>query len=230
LGNMTYVVRRMKDNDIPQAIEVDREAFPTQWPHPTYASFKQELRNRLAHYIVVARQAETYQENLKRNRSHMTIWQRLTSPRPPVIDEETGENGPSGEQIVGLVGLWVMLDEAHITTIAVRDACRRQGIGERLLIALTEMSAQLNVSVVTLEVRASNSEAQRLYEKYGFQRVGMRRRYYSDNGEDAVIMTTDRITSPSFQSRFQELKRLHQLRRGELYTSEIEDLTPSRLA
>src|SRR4030042_6100936 len=55
---MSYIIRPMQDRDIPQAIEIDHEAFPTQWPHPTYISFKQELRNRLAHYIVAYQQIE----------------------------------------------------------------------------------------------------------------------------------------------------------------------------
>jgi ribosomal-protein-alanine N-acetyltransferase len=65
----------------------------------------------------------------------------------------------------------------------------------------------MKASLVTLETRVSNASAQALYEKYGFNRVGTRRRYYSDNGEDAVIMTTESITSPAFQARFGELER-----------------------
>jgi ribosomal-protein-alanine N-acetyltransferase len=82
------------------------------------------------------------------------------------------------------------------------------------------MAAQLHADVVTLEARISNKQAQALYEKYEFQKVGVRRAYYTDNGEDAVIMTTDSLTSSAFQSRFQRLKQAHQHRWGALYVNE----------
>ena len=68
---------------------------------------------------------------------------------------------------------------------------------------------ELDAQVLTLEVRASNLPAQALYEKYGFAKVGVRRRYYADDGEDAVVMTTERITSGSYQSMFQQLKQAY---------------------
>ncbi|MCX6009119.1 MAG: ribosomal protein S18-alanine N-acetyltransferase [Chloroflexi bacterium] len=215
---MGYIIRRMQDRDIPQAVEIDREAFPTQWPHPTYASFKQELRNRLACYIVVTKPGEI--KAVKQNADNNGFWQRLLH----LFDHDRffGEEipPPSTEYIVGIAGFWVMVDEAHITTLAVRDAYRRQGIGERLLIEIIE-AAQLNVNVVTLEARVSNKQAQALYQKYEFQKVGVRRAYYTDNGEDAVLMTTDSLASNTFQSHFQQLKQSHMHRWGELYVNEL---------
>jgi len=99
------------------------------------------------------------------------------------------------EQIVGFAGLWMMVDEAHITTFAVRQGWRRQGIGERLLLALFDMARARHAQVATLEVRPSNVAARRLYEKYGFALTGIRPRYYSDDNEDALIMTTPSIDS-----------------------------------
>jgi ribosomal-protein-alanine N-acetyltransferase len=111
-----------------------------------------------------------------------------------------------------------MLKDVHITTIAVRNNYRRIGIGEGLLISIIELATQLNASIITLEVRASNEIAQTLYKKYGFQVVGRHLRYYSDNGEDAILMNTDNITSASFQARFQQLKMAHAQRHNEVST------------
>jgi ribosomal-protein-alanine N-acetyltransferase len=219
---MSYIIRRMQDKDIPQALEIDREAFPTQWPHPTYASFKQELRNRLACYIVVAKPTET--KVAKPDTDDNGFWQKFLH----LLGHERisgGEIPTLNEHIIGIAGFWVMVDEAHITTLAVRDTYRRQGIGEQLLIEIIERAAQFGANVVTLEARISNKQAQALYQKYGFQKVGVRRAYYTDNGEDAILMTTDSLTSSTFQLHFQQLKQSHIHRWGKLYMDE-----PSKVA
>jgi ribosomal-protein-alanine N-acetyltransferase len=111
-----------------------------------------------------------------------------------------------GEQIVGYAGLWLSLDEAHITTFAVLPEHRRRKIGERMLVSLFERAERLGAEWLTLEVRASNLPAQRLYEKYGFRPAGIRRRYYSDNNEDAIIMWTERLRDKSVRDRVEKLK------------------------
>lgn len=111
-----------------------------------------------------------------------------------------------GERIVAYAGLWLMVDEAHITTFAVLPEARRRRIGERLLQRLFEIAHEMKAEWLTLEVRASNLAAQRLYEKYGFRRAGVRRRYYSDNNEDALIMWTERIKEPAVRERLAKLR------------------------
>jgi ribosomal-protein-alanine N-acetyltransferase len=111
-----------------------------------------------------------------------------------------------GDEIVGFAGMWLLVDEAHVTTFATRRAWRRQGIGERLLLALLDLSAARGAHEATLEVRPSNMPARRLYEKYGFKNVGVRTRYYSDNNEDALIMTTDSLDGRSMRERIAELR------------------------
>jgi ribosomal-protein-alanine N-acetyltransferase len=216
---MRYIVRCMQEKDIPQAIEIDREAFPTQWPKPSYTSFKQELRNRLAFYIVVAKPLAN--AVAVPNTENKGFLHRLMH----LFDQERffGEDmsSPSKEYLVGIAGFWIMVDEAHITTLAARNAYRRQGIGERLLLQIFDMADGLHADVVTLEVRVSNKEAQSLYEKYGFQRVGIRRAYYTDNGEDAAVMTTDSLRSSTFQTRFQQLKQAHEQKWGIFDEGEI---------
>src|SRR5205807_2951546 len=124
----------------------------------------------------------------------------------------------SDERLLGFIGVWLMVGEAHIVTLAVRESCRRIGIGERLIISCIELAMEAEQEVVTLEVRKSNDVAQRLYEKYGFDRVGLRVRYYTDNNEDAVLMTTRDLFSPSYRARFFRLREEHRARYPDLWT------------
>ncbi len=112
----------------------------------------------------------------------------------------------AGHVVVGFAGLWVMVDEAHVTTFAVDPRWRRRGVGERLLLALLDLAVVRRAHEATLEVRLSNVPARRLYEKYGFRPVGIRPRYYSDNGEDALIMTTEALDSPGMGDRVAALR------------------------
>lgn len=116
--------------------------------------------------------------------------------------------------ILGFAGLWLMAGEAHIINLAVRPEHRRRGIGELLLISLLETVLELKAGFITLEVRPSNQSAQGMYAKYGFTKRGVRRAYYTDNGEDAVIMTLDDMSSPGFQSNWEALKRAYEQRWG----------------
>jgi ribosomal-protein-alanine N-acetyltransferase len=111
-----------------------------------------------------------------------------------------------GGRIIAFGGMWLMVDEAHITTFAVHPAWRRQRIGERLLLAFLDLAIDRHAREATLEVRLSNIGARRLYEKYGFRPVGLRPRYYSDDGEDALIMTTEPLGDASFRSRMARLR------------------------
>lgn len=108
--------------------------------------------------------------------------------------------------VVAFAGIWIMVDEAHVTTFAVDPTWRRRGIGERLLVALLDVSIGRRAREATLEVRLSNMPARRLYEKYGFRPVGIRPRYYTDNGEDALIMTTEPLESARMRERLTRLR------------------------
>jgi ribosomal-protein-alanine N-acetyltransferase len=112
------------------------------------------------------------------------------------------------------VGFWLMAGEAHISTIAVKPDLRGRNIGELLLVAAIERAAELGAREVTLEVRASNLRAQELYLKYWFLKAGLRKAYYTDNNEDAIIMTTPPITSAEYQQKFQRLKEALLMRLG----------------
>jgi [ribosomal protein S18]-alanine N-acetyltransferase len=117
-----------------------------------------------------------------------------------------------GEVVIGFAGLWMMVDEAHVTTFAVDPRWRRRGVGERLLVVLLDVALARDAREATLEVRLSNLPARRLYEKYGFRPVGIRPRYYTDNGEDALIMTTEPLSSAAMRSRLERLRGLLEAR------------------
>ena len=98
------------------------------------------------------------------------------------------------EMIIGYSGLWKVLDEGHITNIAVHPDFHRQGVASKMLESLMQFSIENEIASLTLEVRKSNIPAQNLYKKYGFTEAGIRKAYYSDNHEDAIIMWNKSIT------------------------------------
>ena len=105
-------------------------------------------------------------------------------------------------RVVGYAGAWVILDESHITNIAVLEAFRGRGIGKQLTKALLQYLSNLGASYATLEVRVSNERAQHLYRSLGFVSVGKRKRYYEDNGEDAYLMVCEHM--PEAEADFSE--------------------------
>jgi ribosomal-protein-alanine N-acetyltransferase len=109
-------------------------------------------------------------------------------------------------RVVAYAGIWMMLDEAHVTTFAVDPPWRRRRLGERLLLAMLDLAIERGAREATLEVRLSNLAARRLYEKYGFRPVGIRPRYYSDDHEDALIMTTEPLSEARMQDRLARLR------------------------
>lgn len=92
------------------------------------------------------------------------------------------------EEVIGHFGMWVVLDECHITNVAVRKRLRGHGIGEKLMSEAIKLCKEMNVKLMTLEVRVSNHTAQNLYRKLGFQDGGIRKNYYTDDREDALVM------------------------------------------
>ncbi len=102
----------------------------------------------------------------------------------------------AGERIVGFAGIWMMVDEAHVTTFSVHPDWRRQAIGRQLLLNLLEVAGTIGARRMTLEVRESNEAAQALYRGFGFDVAGRRTAYYTDDGEDALVMTTPDLDGP----------------------------------
>ena len=105
-------------------------------------------------------------------------------------------------KVIGYAGAWIILDESHITNIAVEEAYRGQGIGRQLTQALIQYLSNLGACYATLEVRVSNIRAQNLYKSLGFVSVGKRKRYYEDNQEDAFLMVCEHM--PEVEEDFSE--------------------------
>ncbi len=105
-------------------------------------------------------------------------------------------------RVIGYAGAWVILDESHITNIAVLEEYRGRGIGKQLTRALLQYLSNLGACYATLEVRVSNERAQNLYRSLGFVSVGKRKRYYEDNGEDAFLMVCEHM--PDAEEDFSE--------------------------
>jgi [ribosomal protein S18]-alanine N-acetyltransferase len=192
---VSYYLAPMTLDDIAEVSRVERQCFSNPWPQSAY---RREIRNIANnHYIV--------------------LWYRPDRPESRLTRPEA--RGPLGllpfvrrgepathDTISGFAGMWVLYDEAHVTTIGVAPQHRGKGLGEYMLVNLIEQALKRNAEWVTLEVRVSNDSAQALYRKYGFTQQGVRKRYYSDNGEDAFIMWSPSLHSEEYMTRFDELR------------------------
>jgi len=183
---LPYVVEPMRLRDIREVMEIEHDSFPSPWSARAYRH--ELLDNDLSHYFVVRQRP---MEGAKLDLLARVRRFLGAGIRPPIL---------------GYGGFWLMAGEAHISTIAVQPDWRHRGIGELLLVAMLDRATELEAGIATLEVRVSNVTAQNLYYKYGFRQAGLRQRYYRDRDEDALIMSTERLTSATFQSRFQALK------------------------
>ncbi|MGH7902684.1 MAG: ribosomal protein S18-alanine N-acetyltransferase [Candidatus Dormibacteraceae bacterium] len=134
-----------------------------------------------------------YRELSSRNTAHYVVLRR-----------QGPDDGLEGDRIIGYGGMWWMYDEAHVTTIGVRRDQQRRGYGRVVFAGLVQGAYELGAKWVTLEVRVTNDGAMRMYESFGFKVIGRRRGYYTDNGEDAIVMWSDSIYSPRFRRAFDE--------------------------
>jgi ribosomal-protein-alanine N-acetyltransferase len=190
-------IDRMQVTDLEQVMQIERVAFPSPWP---LSAYRYELtQNDLSTYLVLRERQVSLQGRTRGTRSgpptgflgrvlRRGLWGRVT------------------ELIVAYGGFWSILDEAHVSTIAVHPDRRGRGLGEMMLVALIDASVMRGATGVTLEVRVSNQVAQNLYAKYAFREVGLRKRYYHDNNEDALIMTLSELAGATFQAKYKALK------------------------
>jgi [ribosomal protein S18]-alanine N-acetyltransferase len=201
-----FVVEPMRVEHIPAVSAIEKLSFPQPWPQNAYR--REIAENRMAHYIIVRRLGDDWNDTSSAEMPEppalLGRLSRLLRPAEPARSPHLQEELRS---IVGYAGIWVMTDEAHVTTIASHPNARGKGVGELLLLALIHRGTEVGARWMTLEVRASNTVAQNLYRKYTFKEMGVRRRYYSDNGEDALVMWTDALDSDSFQTALEQNER-----------------------
>ena len=213
---MEVAVRRMRADDIPQVIDIEREAFSTGW---IGTPFRRDLNSRFCCFLVAyltnpePEPPEDHDVTGQTEPADSSMWGRMVSSVRSVLGKATD---PVADSLAGYVGIWFQGDQAHITEIAVRESLRGRGIGELLIIGTVRVAVEQGMDEVTLEARVSNFIAQRLYDKYGFNEAGIRKNYYADNKEDAVIMTTDRIHSQDYRDKFYGLEERFLERYGEI--------------
>jgi len=189
LEGLPYAVTSMQIEDVPAVTAIERVVFTMPW---SANAFTYELRNNpSSEYLVLW--YLPWAHKLQGAKGLLRPVRRLL------------KSARNDFALLGYGGFWMMLEEAHICTLAVQPEWRGRGLGELLLASLIERALERKAELITLEARASNLTAQSLYSKYGFKTVGRRKGYYSDNGEDALIMTTDPIASPEYQRRYHEL-------------------------
>ncbi len=111
----------------------------------------------------------------------------------------------SDKNVQGYMGMWKIVDEAHVTNLAVHPSYQRQGIAKRLILSALDICYSEKIKYITLEVRKSNIKALNLYESFGFKTLGIRKKYYQDNGEDAFIMWTENIFSQKYKEIYDKI-------------------------
>ncbi len=206
---MGFAIEVMRAEDIPEVVEIERACFTMPWPPSAY---KRELKNPKSTRYLVARHylddsPILFKPELDATNGHKKHG-LLQSLLPFIFKDEEGTlHKRNPNPAMGYGGVWLMLDEAHITTLGVSPQYRGKGIGEFLLVGLIDVAMQLGASWLTLEVRVSNEVAQNLYKKYTFKEAGTRKKYYTDNNEDAYIMWSDEITKLAFREKYAQLKK-----------------------
>jgi [ribosomal protein S18]-alanine N-acetyltransferase len=189
-----FYLEPMRPEDVPEVSQLDHRCFTNPWPQSAY---RRELANPETNFYIVLRQKLPGVQVRETERD-----ERRFSLLPRWLWSDSEDTDP----IVGYAGMWVRAGEAHVTTIGVAPEVRRKGLGELLFVALIEEAIARDAEWVTLEVRVSNVQAKRLYEKYGLTRHGVRRRYYSDDGEDADIMWSESLRDPEYLRRVEFLR------------------------
>ena len=199
----------MTQTDVPDVSRVEKRCFANPWPTSAY---RRELQNPAQNYYVVLR--ELHESSLARSDFEMSsngangteegVPRRGPVPRRSLLPIGRGRqpegNGLGTASIIGFAGMWLAFDEAHITTIGVDPAQRGLGLGELLLLCMFDEAVARGANWLTLEVRVTNAAAQALYRKYGFTAHGTRKRYYSDNNEDALIMWSPALGEPQYRA------------------------------
>lgn len=179
------LLREMAPHDVPAVRRIEVASYADAWPATT---FEEELRNAFATYLVVVDVSESAQ------------------PHAPSLLSRLLGRQDRGEHIVGYCGAWFHVDQLHIVTIAVAPDWQGRGIAQHMLIECFDRAAEAELRNVALEVRPSNSRARTIYERFGFEEQGVRRGYYVNNGEDAVIMLTKDLDSPGMRERLEVIR------------------------
>jgi len=170
-------------SDLPQVMVIEQVSFSAPWSARAY---RYEITENSHSTMLVVRSQSGSRGGFSRWLSRLKLAQAA-----PVL---------------GYAGFWLLVDDAHIATIAVHPAWRGRGLGDLLLLSILERGARRGARRATLEVRVSNQVAHSLYHKHGFEIASLRRRYYADNNEDAYLMATPPFETPEFQANLERCR------------------------
>ena len=168
------VIEELTEGDLSAVMQMDQECFGGLW---TEAGYRREIES---------------------PNSQLLIMKAVPTLKEQPSTSVSGEMGQTDSNLMGVGCVWFILEEAHITVLAIQPPYRRQGLGQFLLITLLETAIRRQSEWATLEVRISNHVAQKLYERLGFVTIGQRKKYYQDTGEDALILWNKGLQKQSF--------------------------------
>lgn len=198
-----YRFDRMGQHDIDEVARIERRSFTSPWP---MAAYRRELRRTEQNtYLVLRTHPDADHGDDERGvRAHLPFGGLLRR------DSEA-----DAHRIAGFAGMWQLYDEAHVTTIAIDPQLRGRGLGEALFVALLAEATKRGTTWLSLEVRVSNQIAQRLYQKYELTAYSRRKGYYTNDGEDALVMWSRSLRDPTYVARLNALRDQLQRRIGE---------------
>lgn len=205
---LDVVVEPMRLSDMPSVLAIERASFSSPWPVRAYSY---EMRNDASHYFVLRRRGGEVVQN---DVPGMRPPDSACPPAGPLRDEKPGllQRMWQGlryrgkRDVIGYGGFWTSGHRAHISTLAVAPQWRNRRLGLLLMVHMLDHALALGMRTVTLEVRVSNYVAQNLYRKCGFERSGVHRSYYRDNGEDALLMSTPSLISSTYRAHLAALR------------------------
>ncbi len=196
-------IRPMTPADLRPVRRIERAAYGPNVPR---TPFEREIQNGLAQYLVAVERGGQSQQ-----------------PRGfTALRRALHLGGQPQQRILGFLGLWFTVGQLHIVTIAVDPREQGGGIGQRLLLEAYRIAADAELGTIALEVRPSNARALRLYETFGFTHAGRLRAYYSDNGEDTIVMVTPELTTPEHAQRIATLRQQHADRFGDQFEGQAK--------
>jgi len=190
-----YHLDRMGHQDIDEVARIERRSFTSPWP---MAAYRRELRRTEQNtYLVLRTDPDSHPGEEERGgvRAHLPFGSLLRR-----------DSAGATHRIAGFAGMWQLYDEAHVTTIAVDPRLRGRGFGEALFVALLAEATKRGTTWLSLEVRVSNRIAQRLYEKYELSTYSRRPGYYTNDGEDALVMWSRSLRDPAYVERLNTLR------------------------
>ncbi len=206
---LRLLLREMTREDIPAVRGIEVVAYQDAWPQTT---FEEELRNAFATYFVVVDRSRV---GAPQEHTGPSWWQRLL-----------GRGAAPADEIVGFCGAWFHVDQLHIVTIAVAPGFQGHGIAQRLLVECFDRAVLAELKTVALEVRPSNARARTIYERFGFQQVGVHSAYYANNGEDALVMLTPDLDTDEQRGRLEAIRAELGVRFSEVVWLRPEAVTP----